>query len=263
MIDAHTHTHFSFDGKCTATQMAERGKELGIEYMAFTDHYDRDYAHIERYKTVPQMEIGQYVREIAAMKEKYPFLALGIECGYSELAEEDYVETLPYDKLDYILNSIHTVDGVESYGADYFVGKTKKESYGAYLEKVLKSLDAKYDYDTVSHIGYVRKSSPYSDPSITMAEFGDLIDEILKKIVRKDKTIEINSNIKTKDFMPTAEIIRRYRELGGENLTFSSDAHLVGRVGEMYDVAKEMAKSCGFRYWTVYRERKKNRIEID
>ncbi|MBR1747105.1 MAG: histidinol-phosphatase HisJ family protein [Clostridia bacterium] len=263
MIDAHTHTHFSFDGKSSATDMAERGKALGLEYMAFTDHYDRDYAHIERYKSVPQMVLTDYVEAVTKMKEQYPFLALGIECGYSELSEEDYATTLPYEKLDYVLNSIHTVDGVESYGKDYFEGKTKEEAYGAYLKKILKSLDAKYDYDTVSHIGYVRKSSPYPDPALTMKEFGDVIDEILKKVVQKGKTIEINSNIKSKDFMPTAEIIKRYRELGGENVTFSSDAHIVSRVGEMYDVAKEMVKSCGFSYWTVYRRRTPVKIKID
>ena len=85
----------------------------------------------------------------------------------------------------------------------------------------------------------------------------------MKKIVEKGKTIEINSNVKTGDFMPTAEIVARYRELGGENITFSSDAHITTRVGEMYDVAKEMAKSAGFRYWTVYRERKPIKIPIE
>ena len=263
MIDSHTHTHFSADGRATAIAMAERGKELGLTYMAFTDHFDRDYYYIPRYQTVRQLDLATYVKTVSELKEKYPFLALGVECGYSEESEEDYKKMLPYEKLDCVLNSVHTVDGLESYGEDYFENKDKKTSYGRYLQKILQSLDAKYDYDVVSHIGYVRKNAPYADPSITMREFGDVLDAILRKIVAKNKTMEINSNIRSKDFMPTQEIVLRYRELGGENVTFSSDAHVTGRVGELYDVAKEMVVSCGFSYWTVYRNRQPIKIKID
>lgn len=263
MIDSHTHTHFSADGRATAIAMAERGKELGLSYMAFTDHFDRDYYYIPRYQAVRQLDIAAYVTTVSAMKERYPFLALGIECGYSEQAEEDYQKMIPYESLDCVLNSVHTVDGLECYGEDYFENKTKEKSYGRYLGKILESLDAKYDYDVVSHIGYVRKNAPYADPGITMKEFGDVLDAVLQKIVEKGKTLEINSNIRTKDFMPTKEIVLRYRQLGGENVTFSSDAHVVGRVGDLYDAAKTMAKDCGFSYWTVYRNRQPIKIKID
>lgn len=262
MIDAHTHTKFSFDGKSSAVDMAERGKELGLEYMAFTDHCDRDYAHIWRYKIVRQLNVKKYVAAIKEMKEKYPFLALGIECGYSELAEDDYLKMIPFSEMDYILNSVHTVDGLDCYTASYFSGREKKDAYGKYLYKVLKSLDAKYPFDTVTHIGFVRKNAPYADASMPLAEYIDVIDEILKKIIDKGKTLEVNSNIKYKDFMPTAEILKRYYELGGRSITFASDAHLTARVGELYDVASETVRDIGFRYWTVYRERKPLHIEI-
>lgn len=262
MIDAHTHTKFSFDGKSSAIDMAERGRELGLEYMAFTDHFDRDYAHILRYKLVRQLNINKYVDAVTEMKNIYPFLALGIECGYSELAEEDYLVKIPYDKMDYIINSVHTVDGLDCYTSSYFSRKTREEAYEKYLLKVLKSVDAAYSYDTVTHIGFVRKNAPYADASMPLTVFGDIIDAILKRIIDKDKTLEINSNIKYKDFMPTGEILNRYYELGGRNVTFSSDAHLTARVGEMYFDAANLAQEIGFEYWTVYRERKPIKIKI-
>lgn len=262
MIDAHTHTKFSFDGKSSAVDMAERGKELGLEYMAFTDHFDRDYSHILRYKLVRQLNIEKYVEAVSKMKEQYPFLALGIECGYSELAEKDYIEKIPYEKMDYVINSIHTVDGLDCYTAAYFSKTEKKEAYKNYLLKVLKSVDAKYSFDTVTHIGFVRKNAPYEDAAMPLDEYRDIIEAILKRIIENDKTLEINSNIKYKDFMPTEEIIRFYYELGGRNVTFASDAHLTARVGDMYNEAASLAKSIGFTHWTVYRERKPVKIEI-
>ena len=263
MIDAHTHTTFSFDAKSDPVAMAERGKELGLKYMAFTDHYDRDYAHIFRYRFIKQLKLDKYVEEMIKMKEKYPFLALGIECGYSVRAEKDYCNNIPFDKMDYIVNSIHTIDKLDCYEQAYFRKFDKETAYKQYLVKILESLDAKYEFDTVAHIGFVRKNAPYKDASMPLSEYGDIIEAILKKIIEKDKTLEVNSNIKYKDFMPTAEVLRLYYDLGGRNVTFGSDAHITDRVADMYTDAAELAKSIGFTYWTVYRERKPQKIEIE
>ena len=263
MIDTHTHTTFSFDAKSSPVDMAERGKELGLQYMAFTDHYDRDYAHIFRYRFVRQLKLDKYVEEVMKLKEKYPFLALGIECGYSRLAEKDYCNNIPFDKMDYIINSIHTIDKLDCYEQTYFRKYEKEEAFTKYLNKILESLDAKYDFDTIAHIGFVRKNCPYTDPSMKLSEYGDMIEAILKRIIEKDKTLEVNSNIKYKDFMPTREIIQLYYDLGGRNITFASDAHVTNRVAEMYSDAAELVKSIGFTHWTVYRERKPIKIEIE
>ncbi|MGN1042215.1 MAG: histidinol-phosphatase HisJ family protein [Christensenellales bacterium] len=262
MIDAHTHTEFSFDGRATALNMAEKGKSLGLEYMAFTDHCDRDYAYLYKYIHIRQLNVDEYMKTVSEMKEKYPFLALGIELGYSEFAERDY-KRLPLEKFDYVLNSVHTADGLDCYNPEFFYNRSKKEAYTSYLKKVLKSVNADYSFDTITHLGFVRKNAPFDDASLTLSEYGDLIDEILKGIIDKGKTLEINSNVKYKDFMPTKEIVERYFELGGRNVCFSSDAHVVGRVGEMYREGAELAKSIGFEYWTVYRERKMQKIKID
>ena len=263
MIDAHTHTTFSFDAKSSPVDMAERGKELGLSYMAFTDHYDRDYAHILRYKFIRQLKLQKYVEEITKMKERYPFLALGIECGFSLRAEKDYCNNIPFDKMDYIVNSIHTIDNLDCYEQTYFKKFDKEEAYNKYLMKVLASLDAKYEFDTIAHIGFVRKNAPYTDAGMPLSEYGDVIEAILKKIIEKDKTLEINSNIKYRDFMPQKEIVQFYYDLGGRNITFASDAHVTNRVAEMYFDAAEMVKSIGFTHWTVYRERKPQKIEIE
>ncbi len=262
MIDCHTHTEFSFDGRSSAVDMAEKGKELNLDYMAFTDHCDRDYAKLYKYIHVRQINVEKYLAAVTEMKNKYPFLAVGIELGYSPLAEADY-KKLPLDKFDYVINSVHTVNGLDCYNKEFFDGRTKEEAYGKYLSCVSDSVDADYSFDTITHLGFVRKNAPYEDKSMPLSLFGDKIDEILKKIIDKNKTLELNSNVKSKDFMPTAEIVARYGELGGENVCFSSDAHLTARVGEMYKDAAELAKKIGFRYWTVYRERKMQKIKID
>jgi len=242
--------------------MAEKGASLNLSYMAFTDHCDRDYAKLYKYMTVGQMNVEKYVNAVSAMKEKYPFLALGIELGYSKEAERDY-KAIDLSRFDCVLNSVHIVNGLDCYNKEYFDGKTKHEAFFKYLNKIYESLDADYSFDIITHIGFVRKNAPYDDRSITMAEFGDIIDAIFKKIIDKNKTLEINCNIRTKDFMPTKELVERYYYLGGRNISFASDAHVVNRVAEMYAEGAELVKSVGFNYWTVYRERQENKIKID
>lgn len=63
---------------------------------------------------------------------------------------------------------------------------------------------------------------------MTGREYQDVIDEILRKLVSLGKGIELN----TGGFKyglghpnPTEEIIRRYRELGGDIITIGADAH--------------------------------------
>lgn len=263
MIDAHTHTKYSFDGKSRAADMAARGEELGLEYLAFTDHCDLDYAHILKYKLIKQIKIDKYVEGVNALRERFPFLALGLECGYSELSEKDYVAKIPFKSFDYILNSVHTVDGLDTYTQAYFIGKSKEKAYTKYLLKVLKSLDCAYPYNTVSHLGFVRKKAPYRDAAVDAETFGDILDEILKRIIEKGKTLEINTNTRSNDFMPGAEIVERYYNLGGRDITFASDAHIFSRICDRYPEARDMAKNVGFKYWTVYKNRLPVRIPID
>lgn len=262
MIDTHTHTKFSFDGRFDAFLMAERGRELGLDYMAFTDHLDRDYAYIERYSHVRQLDIDSYVKAVTVLKESYPFLALGIELGYSERAENDYTFLLDLPKFDYILNSIHTINGQDVYNSEYFEDKDKKTAYEKYLLQVHKSTTAKYFYNTISHLGFVRKNSTYEDNLMPLKDYGDIIEAIFQNIIDMGKTLEINSNIKTQDFMPTKELLNRYYEMGGRSITFASDAHVISRIGDMYEQACEMVRDIGFRYWTVYRERQPIFLEI-
>ena len=55
---------------------------------------------------------------------------------------------------------------------------------------------------------------------------------------------------------PTEEILVRYRQLGGEILTVGSDAHTPAYVGYEFDRVQKLLRACGFRYYTVFHQRK-------
>ncbi|MFA6866835.1 MAG: histidinol-phosphatase HisJ family protein [Clostridia bacterium] len=254
MIDTHTHTKFSFDAKSSIEEMITKAQEMGIEYYAISDHCDYDYNYIKKYIFMRRIRLKKYIKKVTEMKEKYPFLALGIELGYSKKAQKDYFEKLHFDDYDYIINSTHTVDRNDCYFTAYFKNKDKNTAYMRYFEKVYRSLDASYPYQTISHIGYVRKNAPYEDATINYLDYKDVIDKILKKIIALDKCLEINTNTKNKGILPEREIIEKYYELGGRKISYASDAHSVDRICEGYEDVAKMVKEIGFEYWTVFRK---------
>ncbi|MGI6137334.1 MAG: hypothetical protein ACOYEE_05960, partial [Christensenellales bacterium] len=87
-------------------------------------------------------------------------------------------------------------------------------------------------------------------------EYQEKIDILLKKIIEKDKTIEINTHIRdnTLQFLPEIPILQRYYDLGGRKIVFSSDAHRLEEVGSRYDLVLEEMKKIGFTHWTVYKK---------
>ena len=78
-------------------------------------------------------------------------------------------------------------------------------------------------------------------------------------MISQGKGIEINtSSFKYGNgtWLPRESILGRYRELGGEILTFGSDAHNPGYYQFHFNDAIELAKSLGYRYYCTFRKRK-------
>ena len=93
-----------------------------------------------------------------------------------------------------------------------------------------------------------------------------MIDEILRKLISLGKGIELN----TGGFKyglghpnPTEEIIRRYRELGGDIITIGADAHKPEHVAFDFAKVPSILKDAGFDYFTVFRERKPEFVRIE
>ena len=57
------------------------------------------------------------------------------------------------------------------------------------------------------------------------------------------------------DFLPSADIFRRFRELGGEIVTLGSDSHHVSTLGSGIQEARELLRAAGFSHYTLFRER--------
>ena len=92
------------------------------------------------------------------------------------------------------------------------------------------------------------------------------MDEILKTLVSMGKGIELNTAGLKYGLgwaHPHPEVLKRYRELGGEIITVGADAHAPEHVGFAFEKVPQILKDAGFIYYTVFRKRKPEFIKIE
>lgn len=262
LTDVHNHSKFSTDGKSLLEDMVETARGKGLRYFGISEHFDYDYIalglKIHGFEP-PYTDADAYFKKAAELKERYndsrfTFLAGG-ELGFCEKSRcfDEYSQLIEKYSPDFIVNSVHTVDGQDCWFADYFEGKTKEQAYRAYLEAVLKSLSASYRYDIVAHLGYCSRNAKYPDPKLRYEDFKDVIDEILNTVVQKGKILEVNSSSRGagSSFLPDTDILARYFELGGRLISFGSDAHSTDRICDKRGEVVDALAKIGFKYVTV------------
>ena len=86
-------------------------------------------------------------------------------------------------------------------------------------------------------------------------KFKDIAEEILKLVIEKGKGIEINTSsfrYKLKDLTPSRDILRFYRELGGEIITIGSDSHRAEQLGQNLLLVREELKNLGYKYFCTF-----------
>ena len=264
--DCHTHSIFSSDGELSIEKMTATALKKGLSYLAVTDHVDFD-ALLEKnrapsYWKQPDMEL--YAATVQRLKpaaaDKGLYLAFGAEMGFdadpaAQRPAKELVESTPFDV---IINSVHFAGGLDLYFPEYFKGRTKKQAYELYLDTVYESLFAEFSFDIVGHLSYVTRQAPYPDKEIRLSESGEKIDRILKRIIASDKTLEVNTN---HGLNPNAEILARYFELGGRNVSFGSDAHH-GGLCDGWDEAVKVLKDIGFSELSVFKRRKRESVPL-
>ncbi len=259
--DLHTHSFFSADGRCSLDDLIGQAISVGLRQFGISEHFNYDYdrLHLEiDGEPVPPIDEAAYFAAARAARERYAGkidLYIGAEFGYDHdpRTQERYERTRKTYRPDYVINSVHTCLGADCYFPHYCDGRSKAFAYNAYLYRVLESLDAAYEYDIVAHIGYCSRNATYPDPKLRYADFADVLDEILRRIVAKNKILEVNTSSRTagSPFLPDTDILCRYFELGGRAVSFGSDAHDTARVGEKRDVAEGALRAIGFTHLTL------------
>lgn len=232
MFDYHMHSRVSFDGHDTGLDMAKAALAAGLKEICFTDHVDYD----------PLGRMGKLDFDTETYNAEYDHLEIpglkicrGMEFGMDIHNLERFKKDLQRRDFDFVLGSIHFVDDLDVYFEPYWHGKTIFQAERRYLEATLDSVKLHDDFDVLAHLTYISKAKchPASRP-VPYQEHREIIDEILRVLAAKGKGMEMNTSgvDRCGDFLPSADIFRRFKELGGEIVTVGSDSHTCSRVGQ-------------------------------
>lgn len=242
MFDSHIHTKFSSDSKMDIKEVIDVANKNNIK-VTITDHMDLNFPIKGRFL----FDMNEYFNEYS--KYKNDNLFLGVELGMRPDCLDENIKISQNYPLDFIIGSVHVVDNMDIYLDEYYNGKSKKESYEQYLNFMLQCVKLHDCIDTLGHIDYISRYARYNDKEMYYKDYSEIIDEILKILIEKEKAIEINTRrFEDKGAIDNLlNIYKRYKELGGKNVTIGSDAHNAQTVGSGCKTALEIAETCGLK----------------
>ena len=251
LTDYHVHTKYSDDSEYPMEEVVRDAIALGLSEICFTDHVDygikRDWddprgveyrrggpGEPERMPVV-NVNYPEYAAEFGRLKEKYKdqiTLKMGMEFGMQTHTIPQYEKLFSSYPFDFIILSVHQVEDKEFWTQDFQRGRTYS---------VLGHLDLISRYDKAGYFPF-EKIRP-------------IVTEILKTVIADGKGIEINTSSHRyglRDLTPSRDILRLYRDLGGEVITIGSDSHKKEHLGAFVRETMDEMKALGFKAFYTF-----------
>lgn len=262
MFDCHVHSFFSCDSDMKPEAACDSAVEKGLDGIAFVDHLDYDFPGSGPDTLLDVKNYSAYMDDLKASQKNRLKILKGIEIGIQPHVIEKSCAVIKDIDFDFVIASIHIIDREDPHLGQYYPGKTKLEAYSRYLKEVLFKIRNFNDFDISAHFDYITRYPDYPERSLRYTDHSDLFDEIFKELIYRGKGFEVNTgSYKVKnDGRPAPvydiNILRRYRELGGEIVSLGSDAHDSLYIAYRFDYFRELIKDSGFKYLAHFENRK-------
>lgn len=236
IFDCHAHTIFSADSEMTAADAIAAAKAHGLGII-FTEHFDFD---------LPEFTFDPAAYMSAYENFRGDTVGLGVEIGLTETARAANKNFLARADFDFVIGSIHVLDGLDIYLPDFYADKDKPAAYEKYFAAMAAEAAAN-DFDALGHIDYICRAAPYANPEIDYATFRAEIDAVLKILVDRGKILELNTRRlgSIRALKELAPVFASYKNLGGKFVTIGSDAHKAEAIGASFNRALEFAAELG------------------
>lgn len=272
IYDCHIHSIHSIDGTSSVDNICKTAIEKGITAITITDHATPMPQGVTNYE-----HIENCVKEarIAAEKYKDDLLVL-VGAEREDEYPADYRERFYDFDLDCVLGSAHSKPTFREYFPQYSYRDIKECSAEAPKELIAQVVKKYYlrlaeiayyaDVDVITHLTFLfRYINGYNHRGLEIEAFYPEIDNILKGVIETDKALEINTSGKALEwnqFMPTADILKRYYNMGGRIITLGSDAHKKENIAVAFSEATKMLKEIGFTHGSYFVKRKRNEYKL-
>ena len=264
--DSHIHSRHSFDCKERVSAQCRAAIKAGLGHITITDHCEIIENGQSPLWSMKSMRASQ--RDARAARARFAGrleVLSGVELGQPAYQPEVARQVLAQGRYDFVLASVHYLrDGRDFYELDYRECDPD-EVYDKYLTEVLETVRFG-DFDALAHMNYpmryiLRDGVPFDEKA-----YYDRYEEILRELAAAGKALEINTKGRLKPdgvFIPSLEIVRMFREVGGRYITLGSDAHRATQLGVGISEGMKLALEAGFGSLYYYKDRKPVEIRIE
>ncbi|WP_276354118.1 histidinol-phosphatase [Cohnella caldifontis] len=268
-FDLHTHHERCGHADGTIEDYIRAALKAEMTVIGISDHSpyfareeDRPFPQI----TMAKSEFASYVEEVLRLKEKYAGrieVLLGVESDFFPNEIEAYREAYARYPFDYIIGSVHQTRGISIFNRNRWkkLGEAEKVEDKKEYYRLIRDSANDGLFQILGHIDAMKGYYPaFSDIRGAESE----IDDVFRAVKENDIAIEINTSGKTKDcggWYPSDELLERALRFGVD-VTFGSDAHVPGRVGDEWEQVRARLREIGFSRWVFYRQKRKVPVPI-
>ena len=286
--DDHTHSEWSWDAVQGSMEgSCARAVALGLPSIAFTEHVDLVRWHVppERQAAMrrgefgpvagkmtrfigaddrfspPRIDVDGYLESIDRCRAKFPGLRIvtGVELGEPHWYAEESKALLATGAFERVLGSLHSIaveEGLNEVGRAFQTlverGAPADEVVRSYLSHLLQMVESCDLFAVLAHVDYAARRYPTQPGAYDAGGFEEEFRAVLRALAQSGRALEVNTRLPL-----DARVVRWWHEVGGDAVTFASDAHLPDAVGHGFAEAAAMVEAQGFRpgarpydFWT-------------
>lgn len=265
-IDSHNHTTHSHDAVSSPEELCAGALNFGLDGIVISDHADiQDYTGKESIA-----HILASVADARRLDGKLQVFA-GVELGEAVWSPAKAAEIVAAVNPDVVLSSVHAVrygEYTECFSRLDFTDWTDRmlDEYMVQYFADMQEMLERVDMDILPHLSNpVKYINGRYGKGVTLVPYSAAIDKILKTVIEKEIALELNLALIGTSYsvtMPEADVMVRYRQLGGRFVTIGSDAHVKTRIGVNFDHGIRILKEAGFDSYNYYQNREIQTVKI-
>ncbi len=130
-----------------------------------------------------------------------------------------------------------------------------------YFESILENVSTFDNYSVYGHLDYIVRYCPSGETGFHVSDYMDIfLKPFSGKLSMPEKELKSTPEVCTKNMTyahPHPDILKLYREMGGEIITVGSDAHKPEYMAYAFETyARDLLTALGYRYYCTFKNMK-------
>lgn len=264
--DYHVHTSHC-DGKNSVEQNVLAAIDNGFLTLGFSGH---GYTDFDTSFCMSKAATEQYKKDIFLAQQKYGD-KIELLCG----VEKDYFSNDTDSEFDYTIGSVHYIKKGSNYYAvdmspadvETIINELFGGSFSAFAKEYYKTVAnvvQKTNADIIGHFDlvtkYQNKITLKKDDDYYLAAF-----DAIEKLAKSGALFEINVGAIARGHRTTPypeDVLLKHIFKNGGNIIITGDCHKSDALGLNFELAKTLAKNCGFTKRAIIKNKKVEFIKL-